>query len=255
MLPCVTTPQNGEWYLASDGRWYCWPDPTPHDGPPGAPQVPPPPPAPPTPPAPEYPSWLSQPPVAQEQSTPFTPVGAPLPGWVPPSTPYSPQAGRGVSTATPWPAYGLLGFGALLLISVFLPWVSIDLGVFGQSENGFGDGFNGIIVAIGGGLAIMSGVGWLNGRREASVGWGAAFSGLIDVFCTFEDLLDVRGAAGEARDAFNSVGAEVPTEIAGDFNELLNSVVKVGAGLYVAIIAAVGIVACAVWLALTTKDS
>lgn len=27
-------PVEGEWYEANDDKWYCWPDPTPYDGPP-----------------------------------------------------------------------------------------------------------------------------------------------------------------------------------------------------------------------------
>jgi len=29
--------QHGQWYRATDGRYYCWPDPTPYDHPPGPP--------------------------------------------------------------------------------------------------------------------------------------------------------------------------------------------------------------------------
>ncbi len=37
---------DGQWYQASDGNWYCWPNPTPYPGPPAAPVAPVAPPAP-----------------------------------------------------------------------------------------------------------------------------------------------------------------------------------------------------------------
>jgi hypothetical protein len=222
----MTQPANGEWYLATDGKWYCWPDPTPHDEPPAAPAAPPSPgfAAPMAPEAPTVPGMPAMPPA------PGAPVSG-SPGYGAPSSDYGVPAGyaatrsdgRGPAVeANRTAAWLTIAGGALCAVGSLLPWAKVQSLFITLSPNGM-DGGDGVITLILGVVAALVGVGAI--ARWSLPPWtvwvpvaACAVAGLLAI----ANIVDVK-----------NIGDDLP-----DGAEGLASV-SVGSGLYVIVVGAI----------------
>ena len=126
--------------------------------------------------------------------------------------------------------------GALLVISAFLVWGSLDIKIGTISEKGTDSAAGLAVIALGVGVAVLL-AGWFVGlpRRYVRIGWG--FFGLAAIGLSIYALIQINNAPA---DFFSDVSASgVLGEIGidrGDASDVTSTIVSVdyGAGVFVA---------------------